>query len=105
MCNLYSVTKGQAAIREFARAMRDTTGNLQSMPNVCPNYSAPIVRNAADGVRELALARWGMPTPQNFLMECAKKKAKKLDDKGTPYDFKDVLRMERDDGVTNIRNV
>ncbi len=27
MCNLYSITKGQAAIREFTRAMRDT-GNL-----------------------------------------------------------------------------
>ena len=28
MCNLYSITKGQAAIIEFTRAMRDTTGNL-----------------------------------------------------------------------------
>lgn len=27
MCNLYSLTKGQAAIREAARAMRDLTGN------------------------------------------------------------------------------
>ena len=26
MCNLYSVTKGPQAIREAARAMRDTTG-------------------------------------------------------------------------------
>lgn len=28
MCNLYSLTKGPAAIVEMARAMRDTTGNL-----------------------------------------------------------------------------
>ena len=28
MCNLYSVTKGQQAIRELARALRDRTGNL-----------------------------------------------------------------------------
>jgi len=28
MCNLYSITKGPQAIRDFARAMRDTTGNL-----------------------------------------------------------------------------
>ena len=28
MCNLYSMTKGQQAIRELAHAMRDTTGNL-----------------------------------------------------------------------------
>jgi hypothetical protein len=43
MCNLYSVTKGQAAIREFTRALRNTTGNLPSMPGVFPNYFAPIV--------------------------------------------------------------
>ena len=29
MCNLYSVPKGQAAIIELTRAMRDRTGNLQ----------------------------------------------------------------------------
>jgi len=32
MCNLYSLTKSQAAIREWIRAMRDTTGNLPPMP-------------------------------------------------------------------------
>src|ERR1700749_3182566 len=66
MCNLYSVTKGQAAIIEFVRAVRDTTGNLQPMPCVFPDYLAPIVRNAPDGVRELMLARWGMPGPPQF---------------------------------------
>src|SRR4051794_30885154 len=44
----------------LTRAMRDTTGNLPRMPGVFPDYLAPIVRNARDGVRELALARWGM---------------------------------------------
>jgi putative SOS response-associated peptidase YedK len=63
MCNLYSVTKGQAAIIELTRALRDRTGNLPPMPGVFPDYSAPIVRNAPDGVRELMLARWGMPGP------------------------------------------
>jgi putative SOS response-associated peptidase YedK len=104
MCNLYSVTKGQDAIRAFTRATRDTAGNLPPMPGVFPDYSAPIVRNAADGVRELALARWGMPTPQNILMEAVKKKAAKLCAKGKAYDFKALLKAERDPGVTNIRN-
>jgi putative SOS response-associated peptidase YedK len=66
MCNLYSVTKGQAAIIELTRAIRDKTGNLPPMPAVFPDYSAPIVRNAVDGVRELVLARWGMPGPPQF---------------------------------------
>ena len=66
MCNLYSITKGQAAIIALARAMRDTTGNLPPIPGVFPDYFAPIVRNASDGVRELAMARWGMPGPLAF---------------------------------------
>ena len=54
MCNLYSLTKGQQAIRDLAGAMRDTTGNLPLFPGIFPDYAAPIVRNAPDGVRELS---------------------------------------------------
>jgi putative SOS response-associated peptidase YedK len=61
-----SPSKGQAAIGAFTRAMRDLTGNLPQMPGVFPDYAAPIVRNAPDGVRELMLARWGMPGPPQF---------------------------------------
>ena len=64
MCNLYSVTKGQAAIIALTRALRDTTGNLPSMPGVFPDYMAPVVRN--NGIRELAMLRWGMPGPPQF---------------------------------------
>ena len=60
MCNLFSMTKGQQVIRELSRAMRDTTGNLPLLPGVFPDYPAPIIRTAADGVRELAMTRWGM---------------------------------------------
>jgi putative SOS response-associated peptidase YedK len=66
MCNLYSLTKDQAAIIALTRALRDTTGNLPPLPGVFPDYLAPIVRNAADGKRELMMARWGMPGPQRF---------------------------------------
>lgn len=53
MCNLYSITKGQAAIIEFTRAMRDTTGNLPPLPRIFPDYMAPTVRNAPDVVAQL----------------------------------------------------
>jgi putative SOS response-associated peptidase YedK len=66
MCNLYCVTKGQAAIIAFAGAMRDMTGNLPPLPGIFPDYLAPIVRNAPDGVRELSMGRWGMPGPPQF---------------------------------------
>ena len=62
MCNLYSMTKGQQAIRDLTRAMTDRTGNLPPLPGIFPDYQAPIVRNQAGG-RELTLARWGMPSP------------------------------------------
>jgi putative SOS response-associated peptidase YedK len=59
MCSLYSVTKGPQAIRDLAHAMRERTGNLPPIPGVFPDYFAPIVRNAEDGLRELVMARWG----------------------------------------------
>lgn len=81
MCNLYSLTKGQAAILEMTRAMVDRTGNLPPLPGIFPDYPAPIVREGEEG-RELAMARWGMPSPAFAL-------------KG----------RNSDSGITNVRNV
>jgi putative SOS response-associated peptidase YedK len=86
MCNLYSVTRSQQAIRDLTRAMVDRTGNLPPLPGIYPDYRAPIVRNGPEG-RELIMARWGMPTPPQYLVtKTGKPKAS-------------------DSGVTNIRNV
>jgi putative SOS response-associated peptidase YedK len=63
MCNLYSLTKGQQAIRAFTNAMRDKTGNLPGLPAVFPDTLAPVVRLAADGEREMLMMRWGFPPP------------------------------------------
>ena len=63
MCNLYSLTKGQAAIIALTRALRDTTGNLPPMPGIFPDYMAPVVANKG-GIRELCMMRWGMPSSQ-----------------------------------------
>lgn len=67
MCNLYSLTRGQAAILEFTRAAIDRTGNLPPMPGIFPDTMAPVVRNTEDG-RELTMMRWGMPSPK-FALE------------------------------------
>ena len=66
MCNLYSLTKGQAAIRDWFRAPHDRTGNLPLFPAIFPDQLAPIIRVGADGERELVMARWGMPGPPQF---------------------------------------
>lgn len=62
VCNLYSITSTQQAVRALARAWKDSAGNLPPLPGVFPDYHGPIVRNHAEG-RELAIARWGMPSP------------------------------------------
>jgi putative SOS response-associated peptidase YedK len=66
MCNLYSETKGQAAIRALFRTAHDRTGNLPAFPGIFPDQLAPIVRNSVDDERELVVARWGMPGPLQF---------------------------------------
>ena len=81
MCNLYSATTNQGAIRALASAMRDNAGNMPPLPGIFPDYLAPIVRTGTDGVRELVRARWGMPSPAFTLQ------GKKVDK-----------------GVTNVRN-
>ena len=80
MCNLYSMTTNQEAIRNMFGVKVDNTGNMPAQPGVYPDYAAPIVRNGAAG-RELTMARWGMPTPPKFL-----------------------AGRNSDSGVTNIRN-
>lgn len=58
----------------------DRLGNLAPLPEIYPDYRAPIIRNGVGGA-ELVMARWGMPTPPQFL-----------------------VGKKTDRGVTNIRN-
>ena len=81
MCNLYSLTKGQTAIREIAAVWTDRTGNLAPRPAIFPDQSAPVIRMGDEG-RELVMMRWGMPSPRFALKT-----------------------RETDPGVTNIRNL
>lgn len=80
MCNLYSFTKGPDAIRAFVDTFMNCVGNLPPQPGIFPDYQAPILRNNT-GTRELAMTRWGMPSPAFAL-------------KG----------RNSDGGITNVRN-
>ena len=42
MCNLYSITINEEAIRVMNRYV----GNLPPMPGMFPDYPAPVIRNA-----------------------------------------------------------
>ena len=68
MCNLYALTTAQDALRRvFAPLpLTDRLGNLAPLPEVYPDYRAPVIRTGAEG-REMVMGRWGMPTPPQFL--------------------------------------
>ena len=81
VCNLYSVTKGQQAIRGTRQGDERPDGaTCLRSPGSSLTTPAPIVRNHPDG-RELTMARWGMPSPV-FALQGKKS----------------------DPGVTNVRN-
>lgn len=80
MCNLYSSTTAQEAMRRLFPKLDDRTGNLEPRDKIYPDQLAPVIRNEGDG-HVLQLARWGLPTPEYFL-------------RGKNYDK----------GVTNVRN-
>jgi putative SOS response-associated peptidase YedK len=67
VCLLYNMTTNQQAIIDFTRALVASVGNLPASLDIYPDYAAPIVRNGAGGARALVNARWGMPTPPQYL--------------------------------------
>jgi putative SOS response-associated peptidase YedK len=90
MCNLYSMTTSIEAFRQFVKAFEiaeKQRTNWPPMPGIFPDYAAPIIRNAGDGARELAFARWGMPTPRSILDKSAVLRADKLAARGRPIDL------------------
>ena len=78
MCNLYAFRRTQAEIRRLFDGAKDHLGNLGALLAIYPDQWAPILRNGSDG-RELVPARWGMPTPPQYIKSA-------------------------DRGVTNVRN-
>ena len=82
MCNLYSMTRPQDAVRRFFQdeLPLERVGNLPLLAGIFPDYQVPIVRTGADG-HELVMARWGMPSPKSA-----------------------VAGRKSDPGVTNVRN-
>ena len=66
MCNLYSMTRSQEAVRRLFAIRRDLAGNLAALPAIFPDTLAPVIRRHPDGERELLMMRWGFPPPPNL---------------------------------------
>lgn len=104
MCNLYSIMKERASILAIARALQDFNDNQPPMSGVFPDYEAPVILVDEDGRRVMRNMRWGMPSPPFLIKQWTEKRADKLRAKGTEFDFAELMRMEPDGGVTNVRN-
>lgn len=66
MCNLYSNTTAQEAMRRLFKvgSGRDRLGNEVPRAAIWPKYDAPVVRLDENGERELVLMKWGFLTPK-----------------------------------------
>ncbi len=92
---------------QVAKWAQDAESLINLMPayQMNPDQMGPIVRNTADGKKQLVHARWGLPSPRFALEKAAKAKAEKLAAKGKAFDLEELIRMEADRGTTNVRKL
>jgi len=92
MCNLYSNTMPQAAMRQLfaVDAENDQLGNAEPLPAIFPKGTAPVVGLADDGSRWLKNTHWGFVLPQ-----VSKKTGKPIQPKAVNNARDDKLRTSR----------
>jgi len=59
MCNLYSMTRSRAEVARLFRISDNRAVATEPQSAIFPGYSAPVVRKASDGERELVSMSWG----------------------------------------------
>ncbi len=72
-------------------------------PGIYPDYPSPVVLVGEGGQREMRDMRWGLLSPDWVVQKAAKERSEKLRAKGKVYDWEELLRMEPDAGITNVR--
>ena len=65
MCNLYSLNRTRDGISRFFRVSHNRAAAFEPLPAIFPGRVAPVVRQSADGERELVLMNWGYVLLQN----------------------------------------
>ncbi|MBY3081077.1 SOS response-associated peptidase [Rhizobium laguerreae] len=93
MCNLYRMEDKDWV----AKWAQDAESLINLMPayQMNPDQMGPIVRNTADGKKQLVHARWGLPSPRFALEKAAKIKAEKLAAKGKAFDLEELPHGSR----------
>lgn len=103
MCNLYRM-EDKDWVSKWAQDAESLI-NLMPAYQMNPDQMGPIVRNTADGKKQLVHARWGLPSPIFVQKKAADARAGKLKAKRQAVDMDELIRMEPDRGVTNVRKL
>jgi putative SOS response-associated peptidase YedK len=64
MCNLYSLTTSRDAVLRLFRVSDNRAAAFEPKDAIFPGHTAPVVRLAEDGQRELENMSWGFVLPQ-----------------------------------------
>ena len=64
MCNLYSLNKKRDAVARFFRVSHNRTVAFEPLSAIFPGHMAPVVRQNADGDREIVAMSWGFVLQQ-----------------------------------------
>ena len=59
MCNLYSLNKKRDAVARFFRVSHNRSAAYEPASAIFPRHVAPVVRESADGEREIVTMSWG----------------------------------------------
>jgi putative SOS response-associated peptidase YedK len=59
MCNLYSMTRNRDAISRVFRVSHNRMPPIDPLKQIFPGWTAPVIRKAEDGEREISLLTWG----------------------------------------------
>jgi putative SOS response-associated peptidase YedK len=59
MCNLYSVRTSRAALARKFMLPDNRMAAFDALSAIFPGHMAPIIKQSADGERELVLRSWG----------------------------------------------
>jgi len=65
MCNLYSLNKKRDAVARFFRVSHNRSAAFEPLSAIFPRHTAPVVRQSADGEREVVMMSWGFMLLQN----------------------------------------
>jgi putative SOS response-associated peptidase YedK len=59
MCNLYSLNKKRDGVARFFRVSHNRAAAYEPLPAIFPRHVAPVIRQSADGEREIVTMSWG----------------------------------------------